>query len=173
MNGRTVGLILLGCGLVAGVAMAWLQLFAFYDRPGPVPMTLTRSDGAVVDIPAEGMDSIDSTSSPIRFRACFTSPQTVAQLADLYEPFPDPEPLVAPFWFPCFDAPAIAGLLESGAATAFLSEKNIRYGVDRVVAVADDGRAWAWHQLNNCGRVAYDGSPVGEACPPRPTAPGG
>ncbi|MCU0909571.1 MAG: DUF6446 family protein [Rhodobacteraceae bacterium] len=167
MNGRTVGIVLLACGAMAGAGMAYLQLFAFYDRPGAVPMTLTRIDGAVVDMPANGMDSIDSDSSPIRFRACFTSPLTVAQLADQYEPFPDPEPLIAPFWFSCFDAPLIAGLLESGAATAFLSERNIRLGVDRVVAVADDGRAWAWHQLNNCGRVAYDGSPVGEACPPR------
>jgi hypothetical protein len=167
MKGRTVGLILIGCGLIAGVAMVYLQLFAFYDRPGPVPMTLTRIDGAVVEIPAEDMDTIDSASSPIRFRACFTSPLTVTQLADLYEPFPDPEPLVAPFWFSCFDARAIAADLETGAATAFLSEKNFRFGVDRVVAVTDDGRAFAWHQLNNCGRTAYDGSPVGEACPPR------
>ena len=31
---------------------------------------------------------------------------------------------------------------------AFLSEPDIHPGVDRVVAVFGDGRAYAWHQLN-------------------------
>ena len=61
----------------------------------------------------------------------------------------------------------IGEALETGEATAFLSEKNIHHGVDRVIAVFDDGRAYAWHQLNNCGDTDYTGSPRGEECPPR------
>ncbi|MBS0563510.1 MAG: histidine kinase, partial [Proteobacteria bacterium] len=33
-------------------------------------------------------------------------------------------------------------------AVAFLSDENIHPGVDRVVAVYADGRAYAWQQLN-------------------------
>jgi hypothetical protein len=32
---------------------------------------------------------------------------------------------------------------------AFLSQADISKGVDRVVAVFADGRAFAWHQLND------------------------
>ena len=39
--------------------------------------------------------------------------------------------------------------------------------VDRVVAITEDGRGYVWHELNDCGAKAYDGSPTGEACPPR------
>ena len=58
------------------------------------------------------------------------------------------EPLTAPGWFDCFDAVAIGEALEKGEAIAFLSQANIHPGVDRVVAVFPDGRAFAWHQLN-------------------------
>ena len=37
---------------------------------------------------------------------------------------------------------------ERGEALAFLSEPLKDYGMDRVVAVFPDGRAYAWHQLN-------------------------
>jgi hypothetical protein len=34
--------------------------------------------------------------------------------------------------------------------------------------VTDDGFGYVWHELNNCGHKAYDGTVVGEECPPRP-----
>ena len=38
--------------------------------------------------------------------------------------------------------------LEAGEAIAFLGQKDITDGVDRVVAIFPDGRAFAWNQLN-------------------------
>ncbi len=55
--------------------------------------------------------------------------------------------MTAPGWFDCFDANAIGEALERGEALAFLSQAEIAVGVDRVVAVFPDGRAYAWHQL--------------------------
>ncbi len=158
--------------LVAGAAMYYLQVYAFYEPvAADAPITLT---GIVSDEPepilVDNLEAIDATSSPIRFRACFTTRQSMAMLTETYEPYPDPTPLLAPGWFDCFDAEVIGEALETGEATAFLSEKNIHFGVDRVIAIFDDGRAYAWHQLNNCGETAYDGSPVGEDCPPREAA---
>jgi hypothetical protein len=56
--------------------------------------------------------------------------------------------LTGPAWFGCYDAVEIGEALERGEAFAFMSEVNIRDGVDRVIAVFPDGRGFAWHQLN-------------------------
>ena len=53
-----------------------------------------------------------------------------------------------------------------GEGQAFLAQKNVHYGVDRIVAILPGGRGYVWHQLNNCGELAYDGTQIGEDCPP-------
>ena len=63
---------------------------------------------------------------------------------------------------------AIGGALEKGEALAFLSEPNITYGIDRVVAVMGDGRGFAWNQINACGKEVFEGRPAPEGCPPVP-----
>ena len=98
---------------------------------------------------AKDVTGIDGESSPIRFRACFTTPLSVAMLTETYRTYDGAEPLNAPGWFGCFDAAAIGKALETGEAVAFLSQADIHPGVDRVVAVFPDGRAYAWHQLND------------------------
>ena len=100
-------------------------------------------------IVVENIEGIDADSSPLRFRACFTTPLTQATLTETYQLYDRPTPLTAPGWFDCFDADAIGEALERGEALAFLSQANIARGVDRVVAVFPDGRAFAWHQLND------------------------
>ena len=57
---------------------------------------------------------------------------------------------------------------ETGAVLVFLGQKNVHYGVDRIVAIHEDGRGWVWQDLNDCGEKAYDGTVIGEECPPRP-----
>ncbi len=97
---------------------------------------------------ANDVEAIDADSSPLRFRACFRTPESLALLTESYVIFDEAAPLVAPGWFDCFDAAAIGEALETGEAIAFMGEKNIKDGIDRVVAVLPDGRAYAWHQLN-------------------------
>lgn len=109
-----------------------------------VPLTSDQPEAIIV----EGIEGIDADSSPIKFRACFTTPLTLATLTETYRDYPGAEPLVAPSGFDCFDAEAIGRALETGEALAFLSEPDIHPGVDRVVAVFPDGRAYAWQQLN-------------------------
>jgi hypothetical protein len=89
-------------------------------------------------------------------------------LTETYVAFERPEPRNAPGWFDCFDAGAIAAALQDGTARAYLGGKNVAYGVDRIVAITEDGRGYVWHDLNECGDKAYDGTVIGEACPPRP-----
>lgn len=137
---------------IAGGFLWYTAERAFYEpvafQPGAeiklVPLTSDQPEAIVVS----GVEGIDATSSPIKFRACFTTPLTLATLTETYREYPGAEPLVAPSGFDCFDAAAIGKALETGEALAFLSELNIHPGVDRVVAVFADGRAYAWNQLN-------------------------
>jgi hypothetical protein len=151
VNGRIVAGGIVLTGLVAGVAMYWLQVYAFYTpavfAPGQEIMLTPIGPGQPEAIVAEGVTGIDAASSPLRFRACFTTPLTLATLSETYQLYDRPQPLTAPGWFDCFDAETIGTALEKGEALAFLSQAGIAPGVDRVVAVFPDGRAFAWHQL--------------------------
>jgi len=153
VNGKLVAGGIVLTGLVAGIAMYWLQVYAFYAPVSFTPgteITLVPIEGAVPEaIVVENIEGIDASSSPLRFRACFTTPLTQATLTETYRLYDRPTPLTAPGWFDCFDADAIGEALERGEALAFLSQADISKGVDRVVAVFPDGRAFAWHQLND------------------------
>lgn len=137
--------------LIGGIAMYFLQVYAFYEELGPEEVEI-RLTSLATDAPelilTEGLEAIDSDSSPLRFRACFTTPSSLAALTEEFVIYEAAEPLNAPDWFDCFDAVAVGTAITRGEAIAFLAEAEIRDGVDRVVAVFDDGRAYAWHQLN-------------------------
>ncbi|OWJ80004.1 histidine kinase [Haematobacter genomosp. 1] len=148
VNGRLVGGILIGAALIAGAAIYWLQVYAFYrDVPeAEAALTLTDRNGQVEPLAVSDFRAIDASSSPIRFRACFRTRLT-AQEVERFAPYPGAEPLIAPRWFDCFDAPAIGAALASGAAKAFLGAAHSE-GYDRVIALYPDGRAYAWQQIN-------------------------
>lgn len=153
MNGKIVAGGLVVIAAVAGIAMYYLQVYAFYEparfEPGAeIALTPILGDAPEV-ILADNVQGIDATSSPLRFRACFHTPLTQAMLTETYKVYDAAQPLVAPGWFDCFDAGQITTALETGEAIAFLSVQDIVPGVDRVVAVFPDGRAFAWHQLND------------------------
>lgn len=152
MNGKIVAGGIVLTGLVAGVAMYWLQVYAFYRPVSFAPgaeILLTPIVGNTPEaIVVADVQGIDADSSPLRFRACFTTPLSLAMLTETYQIYDAAEPTVAPGWFDCFDAAAIGSALESGEALAFLSQAAIAPQVDRVVAVFPDGRAYAWHQLH-------------------------
>lgn len=170
MNGRIAALAILISSIVAGVGLYYTQEYAFYRdvSPGDVSVRLMPLDGdAPEPIAADIIAATDSDSSPIRFRACFTTDASLAALTAAYVGVPTATPRNAPDWFECFDAEAIAEELKAGTALVFMGGKNVDFGVDRVVAVTQDGRGYIWHELNDCGEKAYDGTIVGEECPRR------
>jgi hypothetical protein len=156
---------------IAGLLMYWLQVYAYYTElpADPANVTLVSlTTGAPEPVPHDNWQGIDSDSSPIRFRACFTLPQSPAMLTETYRMAQGATPLTAPGWFDCFDAARIGADLESGLALAFIGTENITYGVDRIVAVYPDGRAYAWHQINACGETVFNREPAPDGCPPVP-----
>jgi hypothetical protein len=152
MNGKIAAGAIVISAAVAGVAIWYLQVYAFYEEvrftPGQEITLTTIETGQPEPILAENIRGIDADSSPLRFRACFTTPLTHGMLSETYAAYDGAEPLIAPGWFDCFDAVEIGTALERGEALAFLSQSGVATDVDRVVAVFPDGRAFAWHQLN-------------------------
>ena len=170
MTGKILSAIIVVCAIAAGIAMYYLQVYAFYEEVTPTgtdDVQLTTLDGNLETILYEDFQAIDAESSPIRYRACFTTQTPLSTFLDTYEAYSGAAPRNAPGWFDCFDAEAIGDDIRNGRAHVFVSQRNLEFGIDRVVAVADDGRGFIWHEVNDCGDKAYDGSPLGEGCPER------
>ena len=170
MNGKIIGIVILISAMIAGAGLYYLQVYGFYEA-------VTKEDVRLVSLNTElpetivfdNFQAIDADSSPIRYRACFTTTQSLAFLTETYVLVDGVEPRNAPGWFDCFDAAAIGAEIEAGTALTFLGAKNVHFGVDRIVAITEDGRGYVWHELNDCGDKAYDGTIVGEECPKLPT----
>ncbi len=170
MIGKILTAAIVISSLVVAAAVYYLQVYYYYDRVDldPAALRATPADGgAPAPVPATDIRAIDANSSPIRFRACFDTDLGLPEARERLAAAPGAEPLNAPRWFDCFDAAAIGREVAQGRGAVFLGEKNVAYGVDRMIAILEDGRGFAWQQLNDCGELAYDGTQVGEDCPPR------
>jgi len=169
MNGKIIGIVIMVSALIAGLGLYYLQIYGFYREVPVADVTLVSLTSQEPEpIAADAVQAIDADSSPIRFRACFATDLSLPLLTETYVLVDSATPRNAPGWFDCFDAEALGNEIETGKALTFLGQKNIAYGVDRIVAITDDGRGYVWHELNDCGEKAYDGTVVGEECPPVP-----
>ena len=170
MTGKILGLGILGAALIFGAVVWYAQVYYYYvDIPAEeAQVALTPLDGGAPEpIATTGFDGIDASSSPIRYRACFDTDLTLAELDARYEGYEGAAPRNAPFWFTCFDSDSIGEQIADGRARVFTGHRNIEFGIDRVVAITEDGRGYVWEEVNDCGDKAYDGTPLGEDCPPR------
>jgi hypothetical protein len=154
MNGKLIGGGIVVIALVFGAVVYYSQEYGYYDQVAPgseaAKISLVELDGTTLDpLDARGFEGIDADSSPLRYRACFNTVLSIATATETYEVYDKAAPLIGPNWFDCYDAKTIGADLEAGRAVAFLSQHNIRPGVDRVVALYPDGRAFVWHQLND------------------------
>ena len=167
---RIIIVAMLLIAAVGGGVLYYQQVYAYYDTvaasPDAVQLTSVSTGEAEPIVVAE-FQGIDAISSPLRYRACFETPLSLAMLTETYQIVDNAEPRVAPGWFDCFDAAQIGADLRTDAV-AFMGIENIAYGIDRIVAIYPDGRGYAWHQINECGEVVFDGNPVPEDCPPIP-----
>ena len=155
---------------VLGGVLYYQQVYAYYDDVQATPdavQLVSLSTGLSEPIVVQNFEGIDATSSPLRYRACFETTLSQAMLTETYQIVDTAEPRVAPSWFDCFDAAQIGADL-SRDAIAFMGIENVQYGIDRIVAIYPDGRGYAWHQINTCGEVVFDGDPVPDDCPPLP-----
>ena len=151
--GKILAGFLVISALVMGVGLYYTAEVAYFeevsaDAPAAQMRLVSVATGTPEPILTENVTAIDRDTSPISFRACFTTPMSLAMLTETYEVMEDAVPLNGPRMFDCFDAAAVGAGLESGNAVAFMAEPDIREGVDRVIAIFPDGRGYAWHQRN-------------------------
>ena len=170
MSGKVIVAFLVLPAILAGVALFYLQIFSFYEEVIPDGVTdvaiLQKQNELPEIINYSNFRAISSDSSPIRYRACFDTTEDLDALRSRYLEYKDAEPRIAPYWFDCFNAKELGLSLKDGSSgEVFLSKKNIMYGVDRVVAILENGKGYVWHEINDCGDKLYDGSPVSNECP--------
>ncbi|QPH54825.1 DUF6446 family protein [Pontivivens ytuae] len=141
MNGKMLAGGLLGFAVLFGAVLWWFQIYAYYEETEAESIAVQGREIAVSD-----WRGIDATTSPNKLRACFTVEPAAFEGVPLAS---NPDPLLAPGWFDCFDARAIAADLEAGRATAYLAEDEtqagaVDYEILRMIAVYPDGRAFMW-----------------------------
>lgn len=172
MTGKILVSSIFLASVIFGGAIYYLQVYAYYrEVPAaelPPVELIALATGLPEAIEVSGVSAIDSDSSPLRFRSCFTLEDDAASLAETYQPYANADPLNAPGWFDCFNAREIGLALEAGQAKAYLSEPDFVYGFDRVIAVFPDGRGFVWPQLNPCGKEFFDTGTAPDGCPPAP-----
>lgn len=145
-SGRIIVIVILAVTVIFGISLWWANTRAYYEPIEVTSVSLQRPDGSLLALDISDAQGIDADTSPLRYRACFTHSGTDVSEA---MPYAEAAPLTTPDWFGCYDAATIGAALEAGEATAYLGQRNILRGVDRVVALYPDGRGFAWNQLND------------------------
>lgn len=125
---------------VAGVATGGIG-------PMDVTISMTPVNGGVPEeILLDELAVTSDNALPESMWACFTTPLSMGLLTESYEVTEDVAPTNPVSSLPCFDADNVVSAISAGQAVAFVGERDVWPGVDRVVAVYQDGRAVAWNQ---------------------------
>ena len=142
VSGKRLVRIFLVFGLFFGAGLFYTQNFAFYDRVEGLTQITVQGRA----VPVSDYTGIDASSSGLKRRGCFRADPAAFEGLDQAT---NPVPLTPPFWFDCFDTAQIAEDIAAGRATAYLAAVEELDGIDRLVAVYPDGRAYEWRQLND------------------------
>jgi hypothetical protein len=141
-----------------GIGVWYTAETAYYQEVTDVTEVIAYGDA----FPVTNYQGIDADTSPLKLRACFNVD---------WDYWPSEEfkgiatPLNAPRWFDCFDASQIGTDLETGAASAILSDENEPFGFSTYIAHYPDGRAYMWRQINECGKAEFAGEDLPQGCP--------
>jgi hypothetical protein len=80
------------------------------------------------------------------YNSCFNVITTIDQLSSKYVKSNNPAPSKPLGNMACYNYDQLKEDIKSGVAYSFIGEENIINGIDRIIAVYSDGRAYAWHQ---------------------------
>jgi len=144
--------------LVVAVIYFYFQVMENPDPAGNVenptlsPYHFTLKLTSVVtgnpeDVVIDGLSALSSGEA--NMHGCFKTTMSLPMMTETYKIYDDALPVAPVDGLACFDAKEISAALAADTAFAFLSQSNIATGIDRVVAVYDDGRAFVWNQPNN------------------------
>jgi len=141
MSGKTLIIGFAVFLVIFGAGLYYSLVYAYYETVDGVTEVMVQERTITVT----DYEGIDATSSGLKLRGCFTViPSDFEGLAMDVKAIP----LSAPKWFDCFDVEELHKDLNAGRALAYLAVENEKDGIDRVIAVYPDGRAYQWRQLN-------------------------
>jgi hypothetical protein len=165
MSGNIFVVLLISFSLIFGLTLWYFQNYAYYEKNSLNNMTMTLSNsGSEEPVKFNNIQSINSQTSPLKFRSCFKLKSSSSNSLDKYLPYEKATPLRAPRWFKCFNVEKITSDLKLGLAKSYLSKENIEFGIDRVIAVYPNGLAFSWHQINDCGLASFAGDALPKNC---------
>ena len=142
MSGKIIagGLVLFS--IIFGAVLWYAQFYAYYNEVDGLEMVTVENR----EIAVQNYMGLDGESSGLKLRGCFTVDVADFDGVTLAD---NPIPTTPPDWFECFDVVQLTADVDSGAATTYMAAKNGRDGLDRIIAVYPDGRAFMWRQLND------------------------
>ena len=80
------------------------------------------------------------------YNSCFKVSENINDLLTNFLASEDPLPSKPLGKMPCYNYNQLTEDVKAGLAYSFVGEKNIINGIDRIIAIYADGRAYAWHQ---------------------------
>lgn len=118
------------------------------DSSGAVTIKMSPLSGdPAEEVQIDGLTVARAPTDPTQLWACFTTPLSYGFITETYEIIAGQVTPTQPSGaLPCFDGQSIQDDVLQGTAIAVLGEANIALGYDRIIAVYEDGRAFAWHQ---------------------------
>ena len=102
--------------------------------------------GAVEPALIKGQPVVAFSTDAKFYYACFQTSMSFGFLTETYVISDDATPAKPLGEMACYDQQKIAMDVASGEALSLVGERNIIEGIDRIIAVYPDGRAFAWHQ---------------------------
>jgi len=138
------------------VGVVFLGVFLYFSDPpelvevshGPVTMELTSiMTGKPEAILADELQITAATET--NGHGCFKTQMSLPMLTETYQIYEAATPLAPKAGLDCYDADMILNDLNADIALPFLARANVADGLDRVIVVYDDGRAFVWNQPNN------------------------
>ena len=158
IKGKTLMAFILISATLFGAVLWYYTQVGHYQRVNGLGNVIVNSKPRNVS----NYKGLDGSSSPLKLRACFDVDWAYKH-DDEYSDIA--APLVAPFWFGCFDAAQISADLANKKARAILASDNQPFGFSRFIAHYPDGRAFMWRQINICGRQHFAGHAMPAECP--------
>ena len=147
--------------LIVGTVFLYLYL---HEQPAPetvpetVPENIANAPAQIKleltsvvsdqpeEIPVTDLNVVAATHADMH--GCFRTELSLPMLTETYHLYDAADPITPAGALDCFDAETIRKDMQADIALAFLARADVVDGLDRVVVIYDDGRAFVWNQPN-------------------------
>ena len=134
MKGNIFVILLLSFTLLFGATLWYFQNYAYYERNDVNDMTITlMGTGSKINVELDEIKSINSSTSPLKFRSCLKINSQALETIENYLPYSEGIPLRAPNWFKCFNVKNITNDYSKTfeSLTSYVSKSDVNLKVNK------------------------------------------